>query len=109
MTPGEGDSGKQMQKKNPHLGSTLNSFLKEERIYEEVTLRTIKSVLAWRIGEIMKKQRITKSEMAKRMKTSVTAVDRLLDAKDTSVTLRTMWRAAAALGKELTIGLEDAA
>jgi len=98
-----------MQKQNPHIGSTLDSFLKEEGIYEEVTPRSIKRVLAWRISEMMKKQRITKSQMAKRMKTSCVAVDRLLDAENASVTLRTMWRAAAAVGKELTIGLEDAA
>jgi antitoxin HicB len=98
-----------MPRKNPHLGSTLDSFLKEEGILEEVTLRSIKSVLAWRISEIMKKQRITKAQMAKRMKTSRAAVDRLLDARNTSVTLQTMWRAAAVLGKELTIGLRDAA
>ena len=96
-------------RKNPHIGSTLNSFLKEEGIYEQVTLRSIKRVLAWRISEIMKKQRITKSQMAKRMKTSRAAVDRLLDAENTSVTLQTMGRAAAVLGKELTIGLRDAA
>ena len=100
---------RQMRKKNPHIGSTLTSFLKEEGILEEVTLRAIKSVLAWRISEMMKKQRITKSQMAKRIRTSRAAVDRLLDAANTSVTLQTMGRAAAVLGKELTIGLRDAA
>jgi predicted XRE-type DNA-binding protein len=96
-------------RKNPHRGSTLDSFLEEEGILEEVTLRAIKSVLAWHVSELMKKQRISKSQMAKRMKTSRAAVDRLLDAENTSVTLLTMGRAAAVLGKELTIGLRDAA
>ena len=96
-------------KKNPHRGSNLDSFLEEEGILEEVTLRAIKSVLAWRISEMMKKQRITKSQMAKRMRTSRAAVDRLLDSENTSVTLQTMGRAAAVLGKELSIGLKDAA
>ncbi|MEI9991345.1 MAG: helix-turn-helix transcriptional regulator [Rhizomicrobium sp.] len=98
-----------MQKRNPHRGSTLDSFLEEEGILEQATLKAIKSVLAWRISEMMKKQRITKAQMAKRMKTSRAAVDRLLDAENTSVTLQTMGRAAAVLGKELTIGLRDAA
>lgn len=93
------------KKKNPHIGSTLDSFLKEEGILEEVTLRAMKRVLAWQVAELMKKRRVTKSQMAKRMRTSRAAVDRLLDAKNTSVTLQTMGRAAAALGKELTIGL----
>lgn len=96
-------------KKNPHRGSTLDSFLEEEGILEQATLKAIKSVLAWRISEMMKKRRITKAQMAKRMKTSRAAVDRLLDAENTSVTLQTMGRAAAVLGKELTIGLRDAA
>jgi antitoxin HicB len=98
-----------MRKKNPHRGSSLDSFLEEEGILEEVTLRAIKRVLAWRITEMMKKKRITKSQMAKRMRTSRAAVDRLLDSENTSVTLQTMGRAAAVLGKELTIGLRDAA
>ncbi len=96
-------------KKNPHRGSTLDSFLEEEGILEQATLKAIKSVLAWRISEMMKKRRITKAQMAKRMKTSRAAVDRLLDAGNTSVTLQTMGRAAAVLGKELMIGLRDAA
>ena len=96
-----------MHKKNPHIGSTLNSFLEEEGILEEVTLHAIKSVLAWRISELMKKQRVSKVTMAKRMRTSRAALDQLLDAKNTSVTLQTMGRAAAVLGKELTIGLTD--
>jgi hypothetical protein len=97
------------KKKNPHLGSTFDSFLKEEGIYEEVMLSVMKRVLAWQIAQLMKKQRVTKSAMAKRMKTSRAALDRLLDARNTSVTLQTMGRAAAVLGKELSITLKDAA
>jgi antitoxin HicB len=94
-------------KNNPHIGSSLDSLLEEEGILEEVTLAATKRVLAWRIAELMKKQRVTKSQMAKRMRTSRAALDRLLDAENTSVTLQTMGRAAAVLGKELTIALRD--
>ena len=69
----------------------------------------MKRVLAWQIAQAMKKQRLTKSTMAKRMRTSRAALDRLLDEDNTSVTLQTMGRAAAVLGKELTITLKDAA
>jgi DNA-binding Xre family transcriptional regulator len=96
-------------RKNPHRGSTFESFLKEEGIYEEVTEATMKRVLAWQIAQLMKKQRMTKSAMAKRMRTSRAALDRLLDAENTSVTLQTMGRAASALGKELSVTLKDAA
>ena len=96
-------------KKNPHRGSTFESFLKEEEIYDEVMTTVTKRALARRVAELMKKQRMTKSAMAKRMKTSRAAVDRLLDADNASVTLQTMTRAAAVLGKELSITLRDAA
>jgi hypothetical protein len=97
------------KKKNPHRGSSLNSFLKEEGIYDEVMVTVTKHLLAHRVAELMKKQRVTKSAMARRMRTSRAALDRLLDADNTSVPLQTMDRAAAVLGKELSITLKDAA
>jgi hypothetical protein len=97
------------KKKNPHHGSKFEDFLAEAGILEEVTTTAMKRVLAWQIEEAMKKQRLTKTTMAKRMGTSRAALDRLLDAENTSVTLQTMSRAAAVLGKELRITLKDAA
>jgi hypothetical protein len=97
------------KKKNPHRGSTFESFLKEDGIYDEVMMTVTRHLLARRVAELMKKQRVTKSAMAKRMRTSRAALDRLLDAENTSVTLQTMGRAAAVLGKGLSIALKDAA
>lgn len=97
------------KKTNPHRGSSFDDFLKEDGLLEEVTATAMKRVLAWQIAQAMKKQRVTKSTMAKRMRTSRAALDRLLDADNTSVTLQTMGRAAAVLGKELSITLKDAA
>jgi antitoxin HicB len=97
------------RKKNPHRGSKFEDYLAEEGLLEEVTATAMKRVLAWQIAQAMKKQRVTKSAMAKRMRTSRAALDRLLDADNTSVTLQTMGRAAAVLGKELSITLKDAA
>lgn len=97
------------KKKNPHLGSKFDDFLAEEGLLEEVTATAMKRVLAWQIAQLMKKQRVTKSVMAKRMRTSRAALDRLLDTENTSVTLQTMGRAASALGKELSVTLKDAA
>jgi hypothetical protein len=99
----------QTKKKNPHCGSKFEDFLGEEGLLEEATTTALKRVLAWQIAHAMKKQRVTKSTMAKRMRTSRAALDRLLDADNTSVTLQTMGRAAAVLGKELSITLKDAA
>ena len=96
-------------KKNPHRGSSFESFLEEEGILEEVTMAATKQVLARRFAELMKKHRVSKAVMARRMRTSRAALDRLLDAENTSVTLQTMSRAAAVLGKQLSITLKDAA
>lgn len=97
------------RKNNPHRGSKFEDYLVEQGLLEEVTAAATKRVLVWQIAQAMKKQRVTKSALAKRMKTSRMALDRLLDADNTSVTLQTMGRAAAALGKELSISLRDAA
>ena len=98
-----------MRKKNLHRGSKFEDFLAEQGLLEDVTATAMKRVLAWQIEQAMKKQKLTKTAMAKRMGTSRAALDRLLDADNTSVTLQTMGRAAAALGKELSIMLRDAA
>lgn len=95
--------------KNSHRGSKFDDYLAKAGLLEEVTTTAMKRVLVWQITQAMTKQKITKSELAKRMKTSRAALDRLLDSDNTSVTLQTMGRAAAARGKELTISLKDAA
>src|SRR6266542_1984002 len=58
------------KKKNPHWGSSLDSFLKEEGIYDEVVAQVEKEVIAWQLQQAMKKQKITKKRMAELMKTS---------------------------------------
>ena len=90
---------------NPRLGSSFDSFLDEEGIRDEACAHAIKQVLAWQIGEEMKAQGITKSEMAKRMKTSRAQLDRLLDPENDKVQLDTVQRAAAVIGKRLRLEL----
>jgi antitoxin HicB len=91
---------------NPHKGSTFDSFLKEVGIYEEVRAAAIKQVIALQLQEEMRKQKLTQEEMAKRMGTSRAVLQRLLNPKNISVTLATLNRAAAALGKDLEIHLK---
>jgi hypothetical protein len=91
--------------KNPHTGSSFDDFLKEEGIYEECTAAALKRVLAWQVEQEMQRQKITKSAMAARMKTSRSQLDRLLDPEKTGVSLETMQRAAAVIGRELRIEL----
>lgn len=95
-----------MAKKN--VGSSLDDFLQEEAMLEEVTATAIKRVIAWQIADEMKAQKMTKTELAKRMHTSRAALNRLLDEDDPSLTLTTLASAAAALGKRLNIELAAA-
>jgi antitoxin HicB len=90
---------------NPHFGSSFEDFLKEEGIYEEVTNHAIKRVLAWQIEQAMKAEGISKAEMARRMHTSRTQLDRLLDPDNDKVQLDTVQRAAAAVGRKLKLEL----
>lgn len=91
--------------KNKHIGSSFDDFLKEEGLREDATAHAIKRVLAWQIGQAMAAQGISKSEMAKRMKTSRAQLDRLLDPDNDKVKLDTVQRAAAAVGKTLYLEL----
>lgn len=95
-----------VSKKN--IGSSFDDFLKEEAMLEVATAVAIKRVISWQIGEEMKAQQMTKTELAKRMHTSRAALNRLLDEEDPSLTLTTLASAAAALGKTVSIQLEAA-
>ncbi|MGP9821454.1 XRE family transcriptional regulator [Salinarimonas sp. NSM] len=87
------------------IGSTFDSFLEEEDIAPEARAHAIKRVLAWQIEEAMRAEGLSKSAMARRMKTSRAQLDRLLDPGNDKVQLDTLQRAAAAVGRRLTIEL----
>ena len=92
-------------KKKGRIGSSFDDFLEEDSIYEELTARAIKRVIARQLDALMDEQEITKSELAKRMKTSRAQLDRLLDPNDESVTLGTLTHAAKAVGRQLRMEL----
>ncbi len=94
-------------KRKSRVGSSFDEFLQEEGILTETTAIAVKRVLAWQFEQAMEKEKISKSEMARRMNTSRSSVNRLLDPNAPSITLQTMNSAASALGKELLIVLED--
>lgn len=87
-----------------HMGSSIDDFLKEECIFEEAQAQAVKEVVAWQLAEAMKKKRISKNRMAALLKTSRTQVDRLLNARD-DITLSSLQRAAAVVGRRVTIKL----
>ena len=90
---------------NPHTGSSFDDFLQEEGLYAECSASAIKRVLARQLTEEMKRQNLTKSEMAKQMQTSRAQLDRLLDPEKTGVSIETITRAATVVGRQLRIEL----
>jgi predicted XRE-type DNA-binding protein len=88
-----------------HLGSSFEDFLREEGTLEETTNRAIKRVLARQLQQLMTQQGLSKSEMARRMRTSRPALERLLDPDNEAVTLNTLQKAAKAVGRELRLEL----
>lgn len=91
-------------KTNKHCGSTLDDFLKEEGIYESAKIEAVTRVITWQIAEEMLKKGMTKTQMAEQMHTSRAQVDRILKARG-NVTVETLQRAAAFVGRELHLEL----
>ncbi len=91
--------------KQKNIGSTFDSFLREEGVYEEVSAAAIKRVVARQVEAAMKEKGLTKSAMAREMHTSRAALDRLLDPDNDAVTLNTLQKAAAVVGRELRLEL----
>ena len=87
-----------------HHGSSLDGFLKEEGIFEETQALAVKEVVVWQLTEAMEKQSLSKARLAVMLKTSRSQVDRLLD-PTRDVTLSTLQRAAALVGRKVQIEL----
>ena len=91
-------------KKN-NIGSSFDSWLREEGIYQEVTATAIKRVLARQVEAAMKEKNFSKAEMARRMHTSRASLDRLLDPENDAVTLSTLQKAAIVVGRQVRLEL----
>jgi len=91
--------------KNKHTGTSFDEFLEEEGLQADAVAVAIKRVIAYQIEQEMQRVKMSKSAMAAKMHTSRPALSRLLDPDNPSVTLQTLERAAAALGKTLRIEL----
>ena len=89
---------------NPRIGSSLDEFLKDEGILEELQAQAIKEVVAWQLEEA-KEKAVSQASLAKMLRTSRTQVNRLLDPA-CDVTLSSLQRAAAKLvGHEVRLEL----
>ena len=90
---------------NEHMGSGLDDLLREEGVLEAFQAKAIKEVIAWQLGQAMKDQNLSKRKLAALMHTSRTQIDRVLDPTDGNVTLATLQRAAAMLGRKVQVEL----
>src|SRR6185437_1401456 len=97
------------RKHDSPVGESLENFLEQQGIRDEGYEHAIKAVLAWELGEAMRRQKLTKTALAARLGTSRTEIYRLLDPNNDAVSLATLKRAAAAVGKRLKVDLVDAA
>ena len=91
--------------KEKNIGSSFDEFLQDEGIYEEVTTAAVKRVLVRQLETAMEEKDLSKTEMARQMKTSRTALNRLLDPENEAVTLDTLQRAAAVVGRKVRVEL----
>jgi len=92
-------------KMNKHIGSSFDSFLKDEGLFAAAESTAVKRIIAHQIKKEMEERDISKSALAQMMQTSRSSLDRLLDPGNSSVTLLTLENAATALGKKLQVQL----
>jgi antitoxin HicB len=90
---------------NKHRGSTLDDFLEDEGVLGEFQAKAIKEVIAWQLAEAMKDRKLTKTRLAELMQTSRSQVNRMLDPNDGNVTIATLQRAAALVGRRVEVAL----
>jgi hypothetical protein len=90
---------------NSAIGSAFESFLEEENIKDDVESNAVKKIIALQMQENLKRENLTKTELANRLETSLAAVDRLLDPYNESVTLCTLKKAALIMGKKIKLEL----
>src|SRR5688572_14603762 len=92
-------------KKKGRIGSSFNDFMKDEGLDQEASAVAIKRVLAWQLENAMAKEGVTKNEMARRMRTSRSQLERILDPDNDKIQLDTAFKAARVLGRELKLEL----
>jgi DNA-binding Xre family transcriptional regulator len=94
-----------MKKKRTRVGSSFEDYLKDEGTHAETSAIAIKRVLAWQLESAMADKGISKNEMARRMRTSRSQLDRILDPCNDRIQLDTVFKAARVLGRKVRLEL----
>lgn len=90
---------------NIHRGSSLDDLLEQEGTLGEFQARAIKEVIAGQLGEAMKERNISRTRLAQLMHTSRAQVNRVLDPDAGNVTIETLQKAAAIVGRRVQLEL----
>ena len=93
-------------KKNKHLGSNFDDFLRDKGLLGELEALAIKRILVGRLERAMIKRLLSKTDLAKMMHTSRASLNRLLEQKNTSVTLHSTVKAAKCLDQKITFRMQ---
>jgi antitoxin HicB len=88
-----------------HVGSSFDDLLITDGTYEEAADQAVKRVLAFQLAEVMTEQGVSKPEMARRLETSRSQLDRILDPRNDSISLKVLKKAAHAVGRSIKIEL----
>ncbi len=91
--------------KKAHIGSNFDDFLQQDGLLAECAASAHRRVVTWQIKQEMKRRRISRTNLASRMKTSRTTLDLLFDENETPATFQLLERAALALGRKLKVEL----
>jgi len=97
-----------MAARTKSVGSSFDEFLEADGLLEEASAIAIKRVIAWQLAQAIKAKGLTKLAMAKRMGTSRSHLDRILDSSDPGLTLETLTKAARAVGCRVKVELDAA-
>ena len=85
------------------IGSKFDDFLEEEGLLQESEAIAIKRVIAYALEQKMLKDNMSINRLAKELETSRTAISRILDPENTSITLNTIEKVAKYLGKRIIL------
>ena len=86
-----------------YMGSNFDEFLEEENLLQESQALAIKRVIAYALEQKIKEDKISLNRLAKELETSRTAISRILDPENTSITLNTIEKVAKYLGKRIVL------
>ena len=95
--------------KRPRTGTTVDSLWQDMDLLEDVQELAIRKLIAAELAKAMKRDRLTKAELARKLDTSRPQLDRLLDPLSSGgLTIHTLAKAARVIGKRVEVKLVPA-